>query len=134
VTGWTRIELDTVAEQDELTVASRRCDGTLNRTRIVWAARVGDEVFVRSVNGPDAAWYRSAQVRHAGHISCGHVATDVIFDDVSDDTTLNADIDSTYRAKYRRYARSIVDSVCSAQARSTTLRLSATDAVAVATN
>ena len=112
-----------IAEQDELPVASRRNDGSLRRPRVVWAVRVGDEVFVRSINGPDAAWHRSTQVCHAGHISCGEVEQDATFDDVSDDSRFNADIDAAYRAKYRHYARNIVDSICSAQARSTTLRL-----------
>ena len=71
MSGWAATELDTIVEQDELTVASRRNDGSLTRPRVVWAVRVGDEVFVRSVN----------------------------------------------------YARNIVDSICSAQARSTTLKL-----------
>ena len=123
MSGWAATELDTIAGRDELTVASRRNDSSLTRPRIVWVSCVGDEVFVRSVNGPDAAWYRSTRVRHAGHISCGEVDKDVTFDDVSEDTRLNAEVDAAYRAKYRHYARSIVDSICSAQARNTTLKL-----------
>lgn len=123
MSGWAASELGTIAAVDELAVASRRNDGSLTRPRVVWVSRVGDEVFVRSVRGPNAAWYRSTQVRRAGHISCGEVDRDVTFHDVSDASGLNADIDAAYRAKYRHHARNIVDSICSAQARSTTLKL-----------
>jgi hypothetical protein len=129
VSGWTATELDTIAAQDELTVAAQRRDGSLTGARVVWVVRVGDEVFVRSVNGPGAAWFRSTQVRHAGHISCGELDKDVDFDDVSDDITLNAGIDAAYRAKYRRYARNDVEAICSVQARSTTLQLCAAERV-----
>lgn len=39
------------------------------------------------------------------------------------DGAVNKAIDAAYRAKYRRYAGSIVDAITNAQARSTTLKL-----------
>ena len=39
------------------------------------------------------------------------------------DHSLDDDIDAAYRSKYRRYARSITDSITSPGARSTTIRL-----------
>ena len=42
-------------------IATRRADGTLRKPRIIWVVRLGDSLYVRSVNGPDAAWYRGAR-------------------------------------------------------------------------
>jgi hypothetical protein len=92
VSGWTADELETFTAQDELRVAALRRDGTLTRPRIVWVVRIGDEVFVRSVNGPEAAWYRATRVRHAGHIRCGDVEKDVTFDDAAADPTLKVSV------------------------------------------
>lgn len=122
MSSWTSSELDTIAAEDELTVASVRRDGTLTRPRIVWVVRHGDDLYIRSVNGPTAAWYRFTQIRHEGHVSSGEVERDVTFVDATD---LNDEIDSAYRAKYRRYARNIVDAVTTTQARRTTLKLAA---------
>lgn len=43
----------------------------------IWVVRVGDELYVRSVNGRTSAWFRGAQVRHAGHIRAGGMDKDV---------------------------------------------------------
>ena len=81
----------------------------------------GGDLYVRSVNGPTAAWFRGTQARHAGHISAGGVEKDVAFTDA--DHSLDDQIDAAYRNKYHRYARSITDSLTSPGARSTTIRL-----------
>jgi len=81
----------------------------------------GDDLYVRSVNGPTAAWYRGTQVRHEGHIRAGGVDKDVTF--VEADHSLDDQIDAAYRTKYQRYAKSITDAINSTGARSTTIRL-----------
>jgi len=53
--GWTDDELDRIDAQDELQIAGRRRDGWLRDPVIIWMVRDGDELYVRSVNGPDAA-------------------------------------------------------------------------------
>jgi hypothetical protein len=68
---WTNDELDKIAGADELRIASRRRDGTLNSPRIIWVVRYGDDLYVRSVNGRDSAWFRGSQVRREGHIQAG---------------------------------------------------------------
>jgi len=119
--AWTRDELARIGTAEELKNASLRRDGTLRNPVTIWVVRHGDHLYVRSVNGRTAAWYRGTQVRHEGHIQAGGVEKDVTFVDADPD--LNDQIDVAYRTKYRRYAASIVDSILSPKARSTTIKL-----------
>jgi hypothetical protein len=82
---------------------------------------VGDDIYVRSVNGRTSDWFRGVQTRHEGHIRAGGVEKDVTFVEESD-SNINDQIDAAYASKYRRYA-SIISSINSSTARSATLRL-----------
>jgi hypothetical protein len=119
MTTWTPAELSAIDSAGELDIATRRSDGTLRGARIVWVVRHDDQLYVRSVNGRDAAWYRGVQTRHAGHISAGGVEKDVTFIDA--DHTLDDDLDAAYRAKYG--SSSAVTHITADIARATTLRL-----------
>ena len=121
MTAWTKDELTRIGDAEELEIASTRRDGTLGSPRTIWVVPVGSDLYVRSVNGPTAAWFRGTQVRREGRIQAGGLDRGVAFADA--DHTLDDDIDAAYRSKYRRYARSITDSITSPGARSTTTRL-----------
>jgi hypothetical protein len=121
MTGWTTEELDKIEAADELEIASIGRDGALRNPTTIWVVRVGDDLFVRSVRGRTAAWFRGTQVRHEGRISAGGVTKDITFLDAHDE--LEERIDDAYRSKYRRYSPSIVGSVLTPHARSTTLKL-----------
>jgi len=121
MTAWTGDELTRIGAADELEIASRQGDGTLRRPVTIWVVRFGDDFYVRSVNGPTAAWFRATQVCHEGHISAGGVDKDVVFADV--DHSLDDELDAAYRAKYQRYGASILGTVLTPQARSATLKL-----------
>jgi hypothetical protein len=120
--GWTGDELARIENDDELKIASYRKDGTLRPYRIIWAVQVGQDLYVRSVNGRDATWFRGTRTRHEGRVQAGGVEKDATFVDI-DDPDLNEQIDAAYRTKYRRYAKSIIDHITSPQARAATLRL-----------
>ena len=120
MTGWTSGELTKIEAADELEVASIRRDGTLRDPTTIWVVRVGDDLYVRSVNGRTGAWFRGTQVRHEGRIRAGDVERVVTFVD-EDDFTVQ--IDDAYRSKYRRYAQSIVGSVLTPEARSATIKI-----------
>jgi hypothetical protein len=119
VGAWTEAELADIGGANELLIAPERGDGTLQRSRIVWVVRHGDDVYVRSVNGPGGAWFRGLRVRHAGHVSAGAVDADVVFEDA--DHGLDDEIDEEYRRKYGR-SSTAVDRITSSDARSTTVR------------
>lgn len=118
---WTPDELGKIAGADELRIASERDDGTMSSQRTIWVVRHEDDLYVRSVNGPSSAWYRGTRLRRLGHIRAGGVSRDVSFADPEPDT--GEQLDAEYRAKYRRYAPNIVNSVLTPQARSATIKL-----------
>ncbi len=121
MTSWTNAELAKIAAADELQIAPRRRDGTLQSPVTIWVVRHGDDLYVRSVKGSTAGWFKGTQLRHEGGITAGGVKKDVMFEKADDG--LNPEIDRAYRAKYHRYAASIVDSVLTPKARATTMRL-----------
>src|SRR5881409_4329299 len=121
MTAWRSDELSSVGGADELDIASVRRDGTRRNPVTIWVVRRGDDLYVRSVNGRTGVWFRGAQVRHEGRIGAGGLEKDVTFVDA--DPGLNDQIDAAYRTKYRRYAASIVGSIVSPKARSSTIKL-----------
>jgi hypothetical protein len=121
MTAWTTDELTKIGSAEELQIASLRPDSTLRKSVTIWVVRQGDSLFVRSVKGPTAAWFRGTQDRHEGRIRAGGVEKDVTFVDAEHD--IDDEVDATYRAKYRRYSGSILNSVLTHQARSTTIKL-----------
>jgi hypothetical protein len=121
MTEWTSNELTKISAAEELRLASARADGTLRKPVTIWVVRHGDELYVRSVNGRNATWFRGAQERHEGHINAGGIDRDVSFVDA--DHEIDDALDAVYRAKYRRYPVNIVSSVLTPAARSTTLQL-----------
>ncbi len=118
---WTNNELTKIGTAEELQIASVRRDGTLRNPLTIWVVRLGDDLYVRSVNGRTGAWFRGTEVRHEGHIRAGGVDKDVSF--VEAEPEINDQIDAAYRTKYRRYAASIIRSIVSREARSATIKL-----------
>ena len=119
---WTTEELSKIETAEELNIASMQRDGTLRKPVTIWVVRLGDQIYVRSVGGPNGRWFRGTQTRHRGHIRAGRVAKDVSFVSV-DAADVAEEIDAAYRAKYRRYPAGIVNSVLTPQARAATLEL-----------
>ena len=120
MTAWKRDELSQIEDAEELDISSVRRDGSLRDPVTIWVVRHGDDVYVRSVNGREGTWFRGALDRHEAHIEAGAIDKDVRIVE-SDEAT--KDIDAAYRAKYRRYASKIVNSVLTSKARAATLRL-----------
>ncbi len=118
---WRNEELSAVAAPDELQIATRRRDGTLRNPVTIWHVRHGDDLYVRSVNGPTSGWYRGAQTRRQARVAAGGVEQDVEL--VEADHGLDDRIDAEYRDKYRRYSENTLRRITSPEARSTTLKL-----------
>jgi len=123
MTTWTSAELTKIGTAEELDISSVRSDDTFRKPVTIWVVRLDDDLYIRSVNGRTAAWFRGTQVRHAGHIRAGGVDKDVTFGDVDTDSDMNTQVDAAYRIKYRRYAASILDHITSPDARAATIKL-----------
>ena len=122
MTTWTSDELNKIGRAEELQIASHRRDDTLRNPVTIWVVRVGDDLYVRSVNGRPSAWFRGVQTRYEGRIRAGGVDKDVTFVE-EPDSNINDQVDDAYRTKYRRYAASIINSIISSDARAATIKL-----------
>jgi hypothetical protein len=118
---WTDNELNKIGNAEELQIASLRQDGTLRKLMTIWVVRLGDDLYVRSVNGRTSDWFRGVQTCHEGHIRAGGVDKDVAFVE-EPDSNINNQIDAAYAEKYRRYA-SIIPSINDPKARAATIKL-----------
>jgi len=121
MTHWTSDQLDKFGKAEEVQIASARPDGTLGRPVTIWVVRHGDDLYVRSVRGRKGHWFRGTQERHEGQIRAGRLKEGVTFIDAGRD--IDDEVDAAYRTKYRRYAGSILNSVLTPDARSTTIKL-----------
>ena len=118
--AWSEAELSEIAAAQELDLASVRPDGTLRRPVTMWVVRVGDDVYVRSVNGRGSSWFRGAENRHEAEIRAGGVEKEV---SLVERDELNDEIDAAYSAKYGGRYPSIIPSIVDADARAATLKL-----------
>ena len=121
MTTWTSDELNKIETAEELEITSRRRDGTLRNPVTIWVVRLGDDLYVRSVNGRTAAWFRGTQVRHEGRIWAGGVEKDVTFVEETD-PGINDKIDAAYLTKYRRYPQYVAPMV-TPEVRAATIKL-----------
>lgn len=121
MTAWKSDELAKIGAAEEVQIAPLRRDGTPRKPVTVWIVRHGDDLYVRSVRGRSGHWFRGTQERHEGRIRAGGAQKDVTLVDADHD--IDDEVDAAYRAKYRRYAGSILNSVLTAEARSTTIKL-----------
>ena len=122
MTAWTSDELNKIGRAEELQIASLRRDGRLRKPQPIWVVRIGDDLYVRSMNGRTAAWFRGVEERHEGHIRAGGIDKDVTFVEESA-SEVNDQIDRAYGAKYGRYAASIISHMTSSGPRSATIKL-----------
>jgi hypothetical protein len=121
MTAWTNAELETIGAAEELDLASVRGDGTLRNPVTMWVVRVGDDLYVRSVNGRESSWFRGARGTHQARIQAGGVEKDVDLAETDDATD---EVDIAYRDKYTRRYPSIIPSIVAPKARAATLKLS----------
>jgi hypothetical protein len=119
--AWSKDELNKIGSADELQIAALRADGTLRKPVIIWVVRLGEELYVRSVNGRTSAWFRGVQVQHAGRIWAGGLEKEVTFVEEAG-PEINEKIDAAYATKYRR-SPSSVEHINGPTARTATIKL-----------
>jgi len=122
MSAWTSEELDKIGSAEELRIASVQSDGTLRKEVIIWVVRLGDDLYVRSVNGRNSVWFSGVRTRHEGFIRAGGVKKEVTFVE-EPASAINDRIDTAYATKYRRYAASIISHINGSEARAATIQL-----------
>jgi hypothetical protein len=122
MTKWTRIELKKISSAEELEISPRHKDDTPGSQVTIWVVRIGDDLYIRSINGKTSKWFRDTQELREGHIKAGGVAKDVIFE-AETDKEINKQIDAAYRTKYHQYEGEILDTEFTPKARSATLKM-----------
>lgn len=117
---WNPTELARLASAREIEVSSLREDGALTKPVTIWAVRVEDDLYVRSVRGDAGGWFKAAEQRHEGRLEADSTAVDVAFEDLPHH--LDAEIDDAYKVKYG-YPSDPVDSITTDAAKATTIRV-----------
>jgi hypothetical protein len=95
---WTSDELSAINDAEEVEVTPADADGAPLQTVVMWAVTVGDEVFVRSVHGTKARWFRRATATARGTFTTGSVTREVAFEPVGD--VENQSVTEAYSRKY----------------------------------
>ncbi len=121
MSSWTADELERIGQAEELELASRRADGSLRSWVPLWVARVGDELFVRSMYGRSNPWFQRALASGEGRIRAGGVERDVAI--VEPGPAVDDDLHAAIHAKYDRHGARIVGTVVSAESALATFRL-----------
>jgi hypothetical protein len=76
-----------LADVEEIRIGVRRPDGSA-RSVPIWVVQVGDDIYVRSVRGPEGGWYRRLRADPDGEVQDGEHRHPVRAEAVTDADTL----------------------------------------------
>jgi hypothetical protein len=93
-------DLAAIAAAEEIRIETQSPGGTVHRT-IIWVAEHDGSVYIRSVNGPEARWFREATAGGPTTIQVGRKRLPVVLVPATDPASIEAASDGL-RAKYRR--------------------------------
>jgi hypothetical protein len=120
ITTWSKDELRSIAEADDLHISPFREDGVKYGTPTwIWSVAVDNALYVRAYNGLESRWYQAAVRQKAGRIIAAGMTKEVTFEPV--DGPINNRIDDAYRAKY--HDSSYLRPMIGAGARSATVKV-----------
>ena len=119
---WNDEDLGALDRARELEITSLDEDGTPRSYRTIWGVRVGDDYYVRSVNGTSGVWYQGAHTLNEGRIQALDNEIDVSFVDVDENDDVQSRIDEAYQEKYD-YSPDSLRMIISSTARPATLKV-----------
>ena len=120
MTAWDRVELERIAQADDLHIAPFREDGTTYGTPTrIWSVAGDGELYVRAYNGRNSRWHKAALRQRAGLVTAAGMAKEVAF--APAEGSINDRIDTAYRAKYRDSP--YLESMIGERARSATVKI-----------
>jgi len=100
---WTPEEVRAIGDVEEVRVAPLAGDGTPLQSVTMWAVTNGSEVFVRSVRGTKARWYRRVTETGRAVFEAADISREVAFEQVNE--IKNQAVTDAYNTKYARYGR-----------------------------
>lgn len=122
MSNWTESQLSTFNETDELNVSWTRSNNQASKPVIVWMVVHDGNLYARSVNGPDATWYKGVTASGAGSVSAGSLEANVRY--VAADNENGTVLDELYQAKYGdKYPQEYVTACMSGEAQQCTVRI-----------
>ena len=92
-------DLSAIAGAEEVRIETRAADGTTHRT-IIWIVEHDGQLYIRSVNGPDARWYREATADTAIALLVGDQRFEAHVVPATDPASIEA-CSAGLRAKYK---------------------------------
>lgn len=95
---WTPGELTEINAAEEVEVTPAAADGSPLQRVVMWAVSDGRGVFVRSVHGTKARWWRHVTATSRGTFTAGSVTREVAFEPVDD--VDNQAVTDAYKHKY----------------------------------
>jgi hypothetical protein len=115
---WTPQQLDAIGTASEIRISTVRRDGTERRPVPIWVVRAGQDLYVRSYNGPNGSWYQQALRHPFARIAAPDTSVSVRLVPVPGAAP---EVDEAYARKYGRggYGGAMIR----AEAAATTLRL-----------
>ena len=93
-------DLAALAAAKEIKIETQSASGSIHRT-IIWVAERDGAIYVRSVDGPDARWYREATSGRPVAIQVGDRRLPVRVERAADQVSIDA-CSAGYQAKYRK--------------------------------
>ena len=119
--AWPADDLEQFGGADEISLSTRRPDGSLRPSVPIWIVAVGEALYVRSHRGTGGAWYQHATQHPAGSIRSGDHHADVTFAPAGQ--TQREATGAACRAKYARYGDTCLPPMLAGQAVDATLRV-----------
>lgn len=121
MTTWSQKDLDAIGDADEVELATQRTQGALSPYVTVWIVRAGDGLYIRSANGRNGSWFRRAIAAGKARFRMAGTERDVVITEPM--SGLEAQLNDTYRSKYRRYGARFVDMMVAEPAVAATVQL-----------
>ena len=92
-------DLTAIAQAEEVRIETRAADGAVHRT-IIWIVEHDGQLYVRSVNGPNARWFREATADTAIALIVGKARYEAHVVPATDPASIEA-CSAGLRAKYK---------------------------------
>ena len=114
--------LEVLGRVREIEIETASPDGATAHRTIIWIVTAGDHVYVRSVNGTPARWYREALAHPDVVVHAEGAAIPMTAVPANDAQSIQV-VSDAFRSKYGKISRSSTESMVQPHTLETTIRL-----------